>query len=78
MNKEYYNNCINRVIQFLIEEKETYCEEITEIATHLGDYESDNKNLDRLNLGAINDKRNNMGAIYELIADLEKLRKDSE
>ena len=75
MNKEYYNNCIKQFIKELMEEKENYASEIGEIATYI-DFQSENNNLGRLDISAINEKRNNMGAIYELIENLNKLIKE--
>lgn len=74
MNKEYYNNCLKQFVKELIELKENYVEEIQEIATYI-DFQEDNNDLDRLDLGAINEKRNNIGAIYQLIEDLDRLLK---
>lgn len=75
MNKEYYNNCIKQFIKELMEEKENYASEIGEIAKYI-DFQSENNNLGRLDISAINEKRNNMGAIYELIENLNKLIKE--
>lgn len=74
MNKDYYNNCIKQYIKELIEIKDNYIEEIQEIATYI-DFQKDKQDLDRLDLLSINEKRNNIGAIYQLIEDLDKLRK---
>ena len=71
-----YNNLINKEISFLIEKKDDYCSEIMEIATHLGDFETENVDLDRLDISAINEKRRTMKAIYDLISDLDKLKKE--
>lgn len=72
MNKEYYKNCLKQYIKELIEIKENYVDEISNIATYI-DFQAKNNNLDRLDLLAINEKRNNIGAIYKLIEDLDKL-----
>lgn len=74
MNKEYYKNCIKQFIKELMEEKDNYASEIGEIATYL-DFQNENNNLDRLDISAINEKRNNMSTIYQLIEDLDKLLK---
>ena len=73
MQKEYFNNLINEEINLLIERKDSLCEEIVEVATYLDFNESD-ITLGRLDIGAINDKRQQMYAIYELIAKLESLK----
>ncbi len=74
MNKQYYNNCIKQYIKELMEIKDDYAREIEEIATYL-DFQNENNNLDRLDIAAINEKRNNMVAIYQLIEDFDKLLK---
>ena len=74
MNKEYYNNCIKQYIRELIEIKDDYAREIGEIATYI-DFQKEKQDLDRLDLSAINEKRNNIGAIHQLIEDLEKLKR---
>ena len=74
MNKEYYNNYIDRIIKDLIEEKDMYSEDISVIATHLSEYYKENEDLDALDLIAINEKRNNMATLYGFIDDLEKLK----
>ena len=65
----YYKNLIDKEIKYLIEEKENLVEEITNIATY---FEKD-INLTRLDIEAINDKRQEIKAIYDLIEDLNKL-----
>lgn len=77
MNKEYYTKLIVKQINYLIEEKESLCGEITEIATYFDDREKD-ISLDRLDIGAINDKRQQIAAIYKLIEELEYLKKYAE
>lgn len=74
MSKEYYNNCIKQYIKELIEEKENYASEIGEIATFL-DFRDKDTSLDKYDIAAINEKRSNMSAIYQLIEDLDKLLK---
>lgn len=77
MNKEYYTKLIVTQINYLIEEKENLCGEITEIATYFDDREKD-ISLGRLDIGAINDKRQEIAAIYKLIEELEYLKKYAE
>ena len=78
MKKEYFNNIISYSINFLIEKNDSLCEEIMEIATYL-DFNENDISLGRLDIGAINDKRQEMYAIYELIDKLEELKiKESE
>lgn len=76
MNKDFYNNLISQEIKYLMEEEELLQEEIINIATTF-EYHSleDNVNLDRLDIGAINEKRQQVFAITELIHNLDKLRK---
>ena len=74
MNKDFYNNCIKQYIQDLIETKESCVENIQNIATYIN-FMKDSQNLDEVDLSAINEERNNIGAIYQLIEDLEKLMK---
>lgn len=76
MNKEYYNKLVNEEIKYLLEKGEMLNEEITEIATTF-EYHSieDNVNLGRLEIDAINEKRQQVLAISELIHNLDKLRK---
>lgn len=72
MNKEYYNNCIKQYIKELIELKEDYSREIGEIATFL-DFRDKDTSLDTYDIAAINEKRSNMSAIYQLIEDFNNL-----
>lgn len=75
MNKEYYNNCIKQFIKELMEEKESIVEDITIISTHLKEFKSETQDLSKYDINSINEQRNNLGAIYELISDLDKLLK---
>ncbi len=68
-----YNELINRTINFLIEEKDNYASEISEIATY---QDFKDIKLDRLDIAAINEKRAIVYAIYKLIEDLETLKKE--
>lgn len=79
MNKEYYNKLVNEEIKYLLEKEEMLNEEITEIATTF-EYHSinDNVNLDRLEISAINEKRQQVFTITELIHELDRLRKESD
>ena len=74
INKEYLNKLLIEEINRLIEKKERLCEEISEIATYLGGFNDFNVNLTRLDVREINEKRNEMNAIYDLIIELDKLR----
>ncbi len=76
MNKEYYNKLIDKEIKYLIEKEELLQEEISNIATTF-EYHSleDNINLDRLDISAINEKRQQVFSITELIHNFDKLRK---
>lgn len=75
MNKEYYNKLINEEIKYLLEKEELLNEEISSIATTF-EYHSinDNINLDRLEISAINEKRQQILSITELIHNLDKLK----
>lgn len=75
MNKNYYNKLINEEIEYLLEKEELLNEEIKEIATTF-EYHSleDNVSLDRLEIGAINEKRQQTFTISELIHNLDKLK----
>lgn len=77
MNKELYNNNIKKYIKYLIEKKEQYVNEITEIATYIEIHnaEKDNCNLTKYDIEEINEKRQFIVAISELIHDLDKLIK---
>lgn len=80
MNIDYYNKLINEEIKYLIEKEELLSNEITEIATTF-EYHSkeDNVSLDRLEISAINEKRQQILTIRELIHNLDKLYiKESE
>ena len=79
MNKDYYNKLIVEEIKYLQEKKEDLCGEITEIATTF-EYHSleDNVNLGRLEISDINEKRQQVFTIEELIHNLDKLRKSEE
>lgn len=74
MNKDYYNKLIEEEIKYLIEKEELLNNEITEIATTF-EYHSieDNVSLDRLEISAINEKRQQVFTIGELIHNLDKL-----
>ena len=75
MNKDYYNKLIEEEIKYLLEKKEYLYGEITEIATtfeyHSLEY---NISLGRLEINAINEKRQQVFTIVELIHNLDKLR----
>lgn len=75
MNKDYYNKLIEEEIEYLLEREEDLSREITEIAT-IFEYHSkeDDISLDRLEISAINEKRQQMLTIRELIYNLDKLR----
>lgn len=75
MNKDYYNELINEQIKYLLEKEELLNREITEIATTF-EYHSleDNVSLDRLEIGSINEKRQQIFTISELIHNLDKLK----
>ena len=75
MNKDYYNKLIEEEIKYLQEKEEDLCREITEIAT-IFEYHSleDNVSLGRLEINAINEKRQQVFTIGELIHNLDKLR----
>lgn len=77
MKKDLYNKLINEEINFLLEKEELLWEEIKEIACTF-EYHSieDNVDLDRLEIGAINEKRQQIFAIIELVGDLEGLKKE--
>lgn len=80
MNKEYYNKLIEEEIKYLLEKEEDLYGEITEIATTF-EYHSleDNVSLGRLEISSINEKRQQVFTIGELIHNLDKLRiKESE
>ena len=80
MNKDYYNKLIEEEIKYLLEKKEYLYGEITEIATTF-EYHilEDNVSLGRLEISAINEKRQQVFTIGELIHNLDKLRiKESE
>lgn len=76
MKKDLYNKLINEEINFLLEKEELLWGEIKEIACTF-EYHSieDNVDLDRLEIGAINEKRQQIFAIIELVGDLERLKK---
>ena len=75
MNKDYYNKLIEEEIKYLLEKKEDLCREITEIST-IFEYHNleDNVSLDRLEISSINEKRQQIFTIGELIHNLDKLR----
>lgn len=80
MNKDYYNKLIEEETNYLLEMKEDLCREITEIAT-IFEYHSleDSVSLGRLEISAINEKRQQILTIGELIHNLDILRiKESE
>lgn len=70
---EEYTKLIDKEIAFLIEDKDNYANEISEIATYLdlNEYDSD---LTKLDIEAINEKRRTIYAMYKLIEDLETLK----
>ena len=75
MNKNYYNKLISEEIKYLLEKEKLLNNEITEIAT-IFEYHSleDNVSLGRLEISAINEKRQQVFTIGELIHNLDKLR----
>ena len=77
MKRELYNKLIREEIEFLLEKEELLWDEIKEVACTF-EYHSieDNVDLDRLEIGAINEKRQQIFAIIELIGDLEDLKKE--
>ena len=75
MNKEYYNNCIKKYIKDLIEEKDSIAIDIENIASYIDFTEKEDKSLSNCDIKGINERRNNIGAIYQLIEDLDKLIK---
>lgn len=80
MNKDYYNKLIEEEINYLLEKKEALYIEITEIAT-IFEYHSleDSVSLDILEISAINEKRQQIFTIGELVHNLDKLKiKESE
>lgn len=74
MNKEYYKSCIKDIINELINKKDLLCGDIDNIAAYI-DFQSENNDLSKIDIIHINEKRNNMGAIYKLIEDLERLER---
>ena len=75
--KNYYNVYIDKFINDLIAEKDEIVEDITTIATSF-EYQGEIPkflDLKSKEVEMINSQRNNIGAIYQLINDLEKLRK---
>lgn len=79
MNKEYYNKLVNEEIKYLLEKKNDIALEITEIATTFEYHNiNDNVSLDMLDISAINEKRQQIFTITELIHNLDKLGKESE
>lgn len=75
MNKDYYNKLIEEKIKNLLEKEEELCREITEIAT-MFEYHSEEECVS-LSIGDIfdiNEKRQQMYTIGELIHNLDKLR----
>ena len=79
MNKEYYNKLISEEIKYLLEKEELLNEEITSIATTF-EYHgvNDNVKLDRLDISSINEKREQIFAITQLIHNLDKLKGSEE
>lgn len=80
MNRDYYNKLIEEKIKNLLEKEEELCREITEIAT-IFEYHSKEEcvNLSIRDIFDINEKRQQMFTIGELIHNLDKLRiKESE
>lgn len=75
MNKNYYNKLIEEEIKYFLEKEEDLCREITEIAT-IFEYHSleDDISLGKLEINAINEKRQQLLTIGELIHNLNKLR----
>lgn len=75
--KDFYNAYIYRIVNELIAEKDTIVEEINTIASTFEYHGEIPKKLDlkQEEINKINSQRNNMGAIYQLIGDLEKLKK---
>lgn len=80
MNKDYYNKLIEEKIKNLLEKEEELSREITDIAT-IFEFHSkeDCVNLSAGDIFDINEKRQQMLTIRELIYNLDKLRiKESE
>ena len=79
MEKAYYNKLINEEIKYLLEKEEELQEEICNIATTFEYHNiNDNVNLDRLDINSINEKRQQMLTISELIHNIDKLKLESE
>ena len=77
MNKEFYNHNLKMYIKELIKLKEDYVNEICEITSYIETHSSkkENYNLTQFDIEEINEKRNYIAAIYELISDIDKLIK---
>lgn len=77
MRKErYYDNLINDIIKDLIGKKDNLIKKIEEISTTI-EYHSfeDKTDLTKYDISAINDKREDILVIYELISNIEKIKR---
>ena len=77
MNKDFYNHNLKMYIKELIKLKEDYVNEICEITSYIETHgeKKENYNLTQFDIEEINEKRNYIAAIYELISDIDKLIK---
>lgn len=74
MNIEYYNEILKEEIQFLLEKEDLLKEELINIATSFEYHNpNDNVNLDKLDISAINEKRQQIRTIDEVIHNIDKL-----
>jgi hypothetical protein len=77
MRKErFYDNLINDIINNLIDKKDNLIKEIEEISTTI-EYHSfeDKTDLTKYDISEINNKREDIIVIYELISNIEKIRR---
>lgn len=77
MRKErFYDNLINNIINNLIDKKDNLIKEIEEISTTI-EYHSfeDKTDLTKYDISEINNKREDIIVIYELISNIEKIRR---
>ena len=72
----FYDNLINDIINNLIDKKDNLIKEIEEISTTI-EYHSfeDKTDLTKYDISEINNKREDIIVIYELISNIEKIRK---
>ena len=68
---------INNIIRDLIEEKDKVSDDIAEITTFV-DLLSPDKSLSKWDIEYINKRRNELSIYYEIIDDLEELKKKTE